>query len=699
MAYADEYKGNVYENWIVRLYYDAEGSNDWTGVSTDTYSTYHPVITNKPSIRRSIDLAESKAKTGNISFKLINFNYQGNPFSEELLGGSRKYINRKVEVYSRLVNSSLQIYTGRLIDISHDIDSISLSITDKRPSDFVSIPNTKEAIADVWIPVAYGDFSKTTSANLYNEKFLYPAPEVTTSASLDKHFLVGGANTNVNPHYFDKTCNKFFPILDGAGGSEVCNSPIVQNSINYVKINKECYKNIIVKPSMGTEHVPVGIGDPFPNPEDAWKIGDNYDTFPDVNTYYPYEYDYNAGTSYSIVAGERGRLKISTPHDHEAGSDMTITIKQEFYLWNLTSESYQTATSWRLLYGDYDISPIIDICNGSTGGTLGSSNTRAGTITLANWNTITQHALIWYTDNTALNTDGYEWRAKIFDVKISGSTKLDTSNHLANANALKEIKQVYIGGNGLARSWDTGNSATKVHEVHRDLMYRFLGYTEQPENWSSGMDISTEKSSWKVKWWALKPEELQKVLDRLQKEGCFIFLWNTSGGGKYIFVKSSYSASDVSETLDENDISNINISKSPFSELLTKMDISYERHPAEDKYNKKTSFENSTARTNWNIGAKENTKSETLKMVHDTVSGSDSDVTGYWNYYNAIFGDVKIQVKCNIVNPAKMDLDVGDIVQFDLDTKPFGYSWTQYYMITSLTRKIGEMSIECREVG
>ena len=90
---------------------------------------YHGTITNVPSIRSSIDLAKSTAKTGNISLNVVNFQFKGDDFSAELFLGTRKYINRNVKIYSQLNGDStlancLQVYQGRLIDISHDDSSI-----------------------------------------------------------------------------------------------------------------------------------------------------------------------------------------------------------------------------------------------------------------------------------------------------------------------------------------------------------------------------------------------------------------------------------------------------------------------------------------------------------------------------------------------------------------------------------------------
>ena len=104
---------------------------------------YEGAISNIPQIRESIDLAKSTAKSSNISIELANFNFNGSDFSEEIFGGTNKYINKTVKIYSQLNDDStlancLQIYQGRLTDISHNEDSISLLVESKAPWDFIS---------------------------------------------------------------------------------------------------------------------------------------------------------------------------------------------------------------------------------------------------------------------------------------------------------------------------------------------------------------------------------------------------------------------------------------------------------------------------------------------------------------------------------------------------------------------------------
>jgi len=85
---------------------------------------YYPIIKNKPSIRTSIDLAKSTAKTSDITLTCINEYLPSKLLSEELLyNGSTHYINQEVTIYQAFLGDAsgddTKIYTGRLIDIPH----------------------------------------------------------------------------------------------------------------------------------------------------------------------------------------------------------------------------------------------------------------------------------------------------------------------------------------------------------------------------------------------------------------------------------------------------------------------------------------------------------------------------------------------------------------------------------------------------
>ena len=136
---------NLLQNWLFQLFYDDESASDYIGLSfsSTTVSSirYHGVVINSPSIRESINLETGKAKTGNLSLTVANFDYLGAKFSKELFS-TRKYINRQIKVFIQPNNASvigdcLQIYTGKLDAVTHDEKTVKMSIKAKTPWDGV----------------------------------------------------------------------------------------------------------------------------------------------------------------------------------------------------------------------------------------------------------------------------------------------------------------------------------------------------------------------------------------------------------------------------------------------------------------------------------------------------------------------------------------------------------------------------------
>ena len=212
----------------------------------------------------------------------------------------------------------------------------------------------------------------------------------------------------------------------------------------------------------------------------------------------------------------------------------------------------------------------------------------------------------------------------------------------------------------------------------------------------------------------------------MQYEGGFIFRYRFDGSGQYVFVKDSYSSTDV--TLSKEDIAKVTLSPSPLSELLTKQVIKYRKHPARSSYLTEVECSNNTSRAKWNIQSKENISTVSLDAYvgRDDGSGGETDIPtspssnpndDFYTYYDNIFGDIKLIISCDIINPAKWvtandtsnplnPLEVGSIIDFDntnmFPKSPMGYnssSWSGIkFMITSMTRKLGLISIKAREI-
>ena len=144
-----------------------------------------------------------------------------------------------------------------------------------------------------------------------------------------------------------------------------------------------------------------------------------------------------------------------------------------------------------------------------------------------------------------------------------------------------------------------------------------------------------------------------------------------------------------------------------FSNLLTQMNIQYEKHPAENRYTNNSLSSNDTARKNNNIKTLENISEVNLDAYVSpsipTIPGTNPN-DDFYTYYDNIFGSIKIIVQGTIVNPFFYDLEVGNIVGFDdmHPTTPLGHnssSWTNLkFMIISITRSKGSLKFKAREI-
>ena len=525
-AYSNSSKlGNIQENWIVQLGYNDEGANEWIGIALSDTTVggvfYHGAITNKPSVRTSINLANSTAKTGNISLSIVNFNYKGDDFSAELFLGTRKYINRNVKIYSQLngettLANCLQIYQGRLIDISHDDASVSLQITEQRPWDFISIPNTKSDTG-IHIPVVYGDFTKnshSTTTSLLSSKSLFPCPRL--SHAVDDHFYYIYPKTyagHAEPHYYDSNIDKFIPFTDALGVT----APILNaDSIGmYVDMERGYF---FIRPfsasgwTNSNDAVDTLLLSDATGATDT-DIADFDETLTDTDT---------LNIEVPTVDGELVELYVyvkgSITHTDTSGNTSSALRVNSGTMISRTS-SGTSSTSGHTINGvtGYSRITITD---------LDASSININLYTVAS-GTLSPNVL-----GRATAT------ASVYDIFLRMKIQNDIVNEkTASYDIASKLKKVYSGADGLTESWSGSSAAIQYgHEAHRDMLIEYAGYTTTaPENWTA-LNNDRAIPTWKIRWWELDPVDLKKVLEQLQYEFGFIFKFRPDGTGSLIHI-------------------------------------------------------------------------------------------------------------------------------------------------------------------
>ncbi len=784
------------ENWLVQLWYDDEAEDKFRGLSfydtrvegTDTVD-YKGCILNKPTIRESINLEDSTAKTSNVSITLANFiDNDGEKFSRKLLNGTNKFLNRSVKIYiqpddTNDLYSCLLVYTGRLTTISQTTDKISLNIVAQRAWDNISIPTTRTA-TNIPVPIVYGNYTNNAQNTFQDAITVYPMPKLRTDGDDIYYATPKSYGSGCFPHYYDDNIKKFIIMGQYGSGTSTLDSDnaiVVDN-----RLNRGVY---YLRPTKVKDHTdwdgssPENVIDTNTTSSTTQNIAFSVSGLGGTNTVrktLKLSMPQIKGQFSSLKLQLKGSVVINTA-SYNSGASSIISLSDTTFANNTSDPNNlgttyiyktQTATTGTYntsgagagsaytelnLYDKYerktdsgrDLDGAISATDYIIKIDSSSDDFKAGTIIKIDDELmkivsrfplttlfIVERGYSYSTSAThSDNTDIYiisegsytlpseiNIQALVYALSTSGSGSISldvdfvledfylvigvenavTREPQATQEAIEQTDLLYASGDGLTETYSGSNgTAFEIHEQHRDLMKRFTNYTGTPTGWS---DLDSARN-WQSRYWILESTPLIDHLEKLQYEGGFIARFNGQNEFQYIFIANSPS---VNATLDADDISDISVSTVDFFSLVSKMDIEYELHPAESKYNTSVTSTNSSTRTEYNIQSAENTKNIKLDAyVSPTIpsSASSNKNDDFYSYYNHIVGSPRTIINFTVVNPNYFGLDVGDVIGFDGQDNfdnvlmVFASSWDDFsFMITDVSRSVGSLKITAREI-
>lgn len=688
--YANALSSPFKENFLVRLYYDA---SNYTAIAlydqTVSSVSYTGCILNNPAIRQSIDLKASTSKSANITLNCADATFGSDKLSALLIAGSNNYLNKKVELYSILNDSSsssdqIKLYTGRLQSVSMDDSRVNINIVNHMPTDFINLPYSKSTNG-VYTPVAYGDYVDNTAQSTENNK-LYSAPRVIGSGFGAVYAVTDSISSGAGKaHYYDKNAKSFanLTLLDSSASLNVF-------GVQTVRVDADLTREHRIKPQ------PDSGG--FIDSGNA--LDDDNSTFADSGTQTANnsEATQNYVVKLPSVSGKVTTFKLY------AKATLTYTGSAS----NLDAVRFRYATTY-----DSTTSAFANILNVnnptitadqtiSTSGAAditnsGTAHSEVDLVSVVNSNDNKLPDTITLQSYALAQEGNVVANVKLYDIWFKIISQEDLQNEpTAAKKAFEDMDKVYIGTDGLSKSWSSG-TATKVHEFHRDILYRFLDVTTAPTNYST---LDSARSSWTGRFSNSEPKASKNILDQLQYEGGFIFTFNQDTP-KYIFIPNSISADHANVT--KSQINNLKISHTGIGDLITKMTINYEKNPAQNEYLQTTTY-TSSERGNYNFTTNESVVEVNLDALVGAVSGGSNRNDSFANYYDKITGTLKLLVSCDLVDPSLgAKVEVGDFVTFDnsnMATAPFGGAWTsKNFIVTSVNRKLGaQASVQLQEV-
>ena len=721
MAFGNEIKlKNISENWL----FEIAGTSSTTlrfafSDYTDSSNFYYGVILNKPSIRESINLKKSTAQTSSLSISIADFNYQGKPISQLLWGTSVYFINRVVTVKS-VINQQTAVVIGyfRLNSISQENNTINLSMTSHRPWDFVDLPNTKTSRGK-YIPVVYGNFTKNSNTSyISSESPAFGSAEFSSSLTSNAYFPVeyhgpsGGKEdfttgifditSNAEGSHYDSGLNVFIPFTNPTS-----NTSTVATGHFATEADAYFLRGFGLRPNS------------FVDNHSLWTDEANaYNTNISDYAYYNATFSASSGTTNVNIVNNDTDIDFTLPMPTGKINQGTMVI--EFQAQQLISGNSGSDT--------YDVRVYVDYTGTGNSWEQGIAYSASDADNSTDNHTITK---AFSKDSSFPEKIKIGVKRHIVDDTLADGGATGSPNIVATTNIrIKDIKmyvemyseekenyRAYCAGDGLTQGITGASSAavTEIHEAHLDLLNRYTGLdvaTNPATNITGWSALDTSKD-WGIRYWQNKVEPLNTILERLQYEGGFIFRFkkgNTTDPS-YIHIKDSYSSGDVSYTLTKEDLSDVQISIDSLSDLVTRMNINYDYHATESKHITNKLSSSSTARTNYNIGAKENIVDVKLNAyVSPTIVEYDSGTkvedaspnNNFFAYYYNILGTPRVTISGSIVNPKFYDLDLGDIVIFSdmYPEKSFGQSFTDIaFMVTSLDRTPGRLKFSAREIA
>ena len=684
----------------------------------DTY-VYHGNVLNKGIvIRESINITNGTSSTSNITLKCANINLYSSELYKIIFNGTNNYLNRNVQVYAQYqhvnaLSECQQIFTGKIVDIKVDQNKIlTLQINSQRPWENIEFPQTKTD-NNIYQPVVYGDYDPNLDQGLVRNfsNLLFPAPFKHRGTTTDHLIIVPTSSTNIYPHYYDRSADAFLPIKSDNYTAATKNQEAeFDANVNIGLVNRELRRRFRLNATSLSSDGSTSYTNAKNLLLNSYNSGGIAHTFVSSQSASVKNFFANFAVELSKVNDSDFDILGSVITPNQSGN-VALTLRINF---SGSSGDFFNGN----IPGGYN---NISLTDGSLSNSNAVSDNSYATLGFSlsdnNFNTVNLSSTISSTGaNRSLElliTDFLVY------LDIQESFEDSAGRTSISMNNTSSMDHLYLGTNGLPESYTGGSTPIAWGiEAFRDLLVRFAGHRKSApigftslyhdRRTSAG---GTNQNNWKIRYWQLEPIPLKNILDKMAYEFGFVYKFAADGDLKLIHVlqTSEYNTmrtdGDVLE-ITKFDIKNINVSTTGLDEVITKMTINNNPHPAiNNRYYNTVTSENSTIRKKYNHGEKQNIANVDLDMnVGTAASTPASDCNAdFYSYYDNIIGDFKIIVTCDVVNMVKgAQLETGDIINFTnmpVDAFDDAFNTSKYFMIVETKRSLGKINITAREVG
>tara|TARA_R100000655_G_scaffold52345_5_gene90149 strand:- start:9407 stop:11650 length:2244 start_codon:yes stop_codon:yes gene_type:complete len=725
--------------WVCKLYYNAEGSGDFIGVSdidrSDGSDMYYGLVSSWGQYSQSLDFFNFTTTTANISIRLINTerSIKGGRFSD--LFSSNNFANRKWELFLNTNQAGTFDTAARMIgtgiisgDIQYDYTSVKFTLIDLSSKKHKRLPKTTLTSASYAnapeknigkpVPIAYGDFA--TKANIGT---------IPSSPKFDYFFTKGKF-----PAIITNTLNE----ADGYVYAKVDNETMhTLNSKNIYIYNSGHY--------IACDNSNTALSNPsLKYKGTSWFLFVPISTESNVSNWV--DGSFSTSTTLSESTGTENR-DISIPEVPNLGVVSRVDVifdygtidmnnAEEYSVFGVdalnsgslnTTVQIQSGDGW-----DFAQSGHLQIRTTPEAGAIEVNiKEMGGFVTLSPSKTLTKRI-----------DDLIEYRTVEYDQIEEGDIPSETfvikTERVVSIPA--DIDYVYCSGKGRKYgAWiDTINSSARTNGNGNepDPNYAANDLIENPvyiiedilrtemglDGSTTGEDIDIESfdrsgngqtdsskgdiaftlndaiADIKFAFSQYKFINSKDLINQICKQICS-WVW-LSGDGKFK-IRTLLRPGDTfsaDKTIDFLDINLKSISKTKLSTVRNDITVNYNYDYGQEQNLSQVNTTDSTSQ-----GTTVDGNNQTLKLVIDALGTLDSTTaTQIADAYKAIFKDTKIILEFDILTPKYNDLEITDHITFsnwDSNLKLYGAAFSSdYFLITSISKKITGCSIKAIKV-
>lgn len=292
----------------------------------------------------------------------------------------------------------------------------------------------------------------------------------------------------------------------------------------------------------------------------------------------------------------------------------------------------------------------------------------------------------------------------------------ETQKIARRVDVFDQVQTIYISGKG--RKFTAAMTSSRSHSfttsdliehpvfVIENILRTELGLTDTNINTSNFDSIYSATTTYKAAFSQYEFISAMDLIDDICKQFCLYFFFDSQGKAtiKNLKLKASYTSADF--TIDFNEVQLSNISKTPLNQVKTNIRVEFD-HDYSTSKNRLNVQTSSSTKADFNMNNETNMIVDANKIRFNvegtSLANAKSIPSTILDLYEDIHQERKNIINLNTLKPEYLKAEIGDIVQISnvpSDIKLFGTAISsQFFMITKVSRKINQVSMELTQVS